>query len=74
MGNLSRFEIDNCAIILSGFDQEMIIDIMDNESEEEYGIIDVFYEEDADDHIVYFSEERWDEMMKEYEFNHQDEK
>lgn len=71
MQNLSEVEMENHSIILSGYDNEIALDIQDRELEEEYGIIDIQYDFEDDNHTLFFSEERFNEFLEEWRFNNQ---
>lgn len=69
MENISQVEIKNHSIILSGYDNGIAMDIQDRELEDEYGIIDIKYDEDNDIHTLFFSKERFQDFLEEWKFN-----
>lgn len=61
----------NNKIILSGFDNEIALDIIDKELEEEYGIERIEYNEDENIHTLYFYDGRSEKFLEEWESNNQ---
>jgi hypothetical protein len=70
MSDLSSFEKNECAIILNGYNVEIYFQLLDEENLDEYGIIDMKYDEEEDQAILYFDEKIYQDLIEEYEWNH----
>ena len=72
IGNLSEEEIDNCMIILDGYQMEIANEIEKNNEMEKYGIIKIKYIEEKDCAILYFDPIIFQDMIEEYHQNYDD--
>ena len=69
IGNISDVEKKNRSIVIDGMDTNIVMDIIDNNSYEEYGIVDIEYDDEDDTHTLIFTEEMYNTLLEEYKLN-----